>query len=65
VGYVARMGAVRNAFNILFQKPEGKRPCVRPRRRWEDNVRMRLREVGWKMWTGCIWLRIVTSGRLL
>jgi len=29
---------------------------------WEDNIRMQLTEVGWKMWTGSIWLRIGTSG---
>jgi hypothetical protein len=51
------MGAKRNAYRILMGKPEGKRPLGRPRRRWEDNIRMDLREV----WTGLIWLRIGTS----
>jgi hypothetical protein len=46
-------------------KPEGKRPLGRPRRRWEDNVRMDLREIRWGGWTGLIWLRIGTSGCLL
>jgi hypothetical protein len=40
----ARMGETRNAYNILVGKPEGKRPLRRPRRRWEDNIRMELRE---------------------
>jgi hypothetical protein len=35
-GHVARMGKMRNVYNILVGKPEGKRPLVRPRRRWED-----------------------------
>ena len=39
-------GAVRNAHRILVGKPEGKRPLERPRRRWEDNIKMDLREVG-------------------
>jgi hypothetical protein len=34
---------------ILVKKPEGKRPLRRPRRRWEDNIRMYLREIGWEV----------------
>jgi hypothetical protein len=41
------MKARRNAYRILVGKPEGKRPLLRPRRRWEDNIKMDLREVGW------------------
>jgi hypothetical protein len=41
------MGKKRNAFRILVGKPEGKRPLGRLRRRWEDNIRMDLREKGW------------------
>jgi hypothetical protein len=37
----------RNAFGILVGKPEGKRPLGRPRRRWEDNIKMNHREIGW------------------
>jgi hypothetical protein len=37
----------RNAYRILVGKPEGQRPLERPRRRWEDNIRMDLREIGW------------------
>jgi hypothetical protein len=42
-GHVARMGEKRNACRILVGKPEGKRP----RCRWEDNIKMSLREIGW------------------
>ena len=45
-GHVARMEQSRNAYIVLVGKPEGKRPLGRPRRRWEDNIRMNLREVG-------------------
>jgi hypothetical protein len=46
-GHVARKGEKRNAYKILVGKPERKRPLGRPRRRWEDNVKMDLREIGW------------------
>ena len=39
-GHVARMEEGRSAFKILTGKPTGKRPLGRPRRRWEDNIRM-------------------------
>jgi hypothetical protein len=41
------MGENRNAYSILVGKPEGKRPLGRPRRRWVDNIKMDLREIGW------------------
>jgi hypothetical protein len=47
VGYVARMGEKRGAYRILVGRPEGRRPLGRPRRRWEDNIKMDLQEVGW------------------
>jgi hypothetical protein len=40
------MGETRNAYRILVGKPEGKRPLGRPRRRWVDNIKMDLREIG-------------------
>jgi hypothetical protein len=40
-------GAKRNAYRLLVEKPERKRPLGRPRRRWVDNIRMDLGEVGW------------------
>jgi hypothetical protein len=54
-GYVARMGEVRGAYNILVGRPEGRRPLGRPRRRWEGNIKMDLREIGfgdvdWIQW---------------
>ena len=46
-GHVARMEQSRSAYRVLVGKPEGKRPLGRPRRRWEDNIKMNLREVGY------------------
>jgi hypothetical protein len=45
-GHVARMGERRGAYRVLVGKPEGRRPLGRPRRRWEDNIKTDLREVG-------------------
>jgi hypothetical protein len=45
-GHVARMGEERKVFKVLVGKPEGKRPLGRPRRRWEDGIRIDLREIG-------------------
>jgi hypothetical protein len=45
-GHVARMGEERGVHRMLVRKPEGKRPLGRPRRRWEDNIKMDLQEVG-------------------
>ena len=45
-GHVARMGEERGAYRVLVGKPEGKRPLGRPRRRWVNNIRMDLQEVG-------------------
>jgi hypothetical protein len=44
---VAHMGEGRGVHRVLMGKPEGKRPLGRPRRRWEDNIRIDLQEVGW------------------
>jgi hypothetical protein len=41
------MGEKRNLYRILVDKPEGKRPIGRPRRRWVDNIKIDLREIGW------------------
>ncbi|KAJ4449643.1 hypothetical protein ANN_01047 [Periplaneta americana] len=46
-GHVARMGESRNAYRVLVGRPEGKRPLGKPRRMWEDNIKMDLREVGY------------------
>ena len=45
-GHVARMGEMRSVYRVLVGKPEGKRLLGKPRRRWEDNVKMDLQEVG-------------------
>ena len=45
-GHVACMEQFRNAYRVLVGKPESKRTLGRPRRRWEDNIKMDLREVG-------------------
>jgi hypothetical protein len=46
------MGQVRNAYKILAGRPEGKRPVRRPGCRWEDNIKMDLKEVGRRVWIG-------------
>jgi hypothetical protein len=46
-GECSTNGEKRNAYRILVGKPEGKRPLRRPRRRWEGNIIMDLREIGW------------------
>jgi hypothetical protein len=45
-GHVARIGEDKGVHRVLVGKPEGKRPLGRPRRRWEDNIKMDLQEVG-------------------
>jgi len=51
------MGERRGLYRVLVGKPEGKRPLRRPRRRWEDNIKMVLQEVGCGgLWTGLLWI---------
>jgi hypothetical protein len=64
-GHVARMGEGRNVYRVLMGKSEGKRPLERPRRRWEDGIKMGLREICWGVRSGLTWLRIGTVGGLL
>jgi len=54
-GHVARMGEDRGVYGVLFGRPEGKRPLGRPRLRWEDNIKMDLREIGID---GANWIRL-------
>jgi hypothetical protein len=54
-GHVALMGETRNACRILVGEPEGKRPLGRPRRRWVDNNKMDLTEIGWD---GMDWIEV-------
>jgi hypothetical protein len=53
------MDARRNAYRVLVGEPEERRPHERPRHRWENNIKMDLREVG------SFWLRVGTGGGLL
>jgi hypothetical protein len=54
-GHVARVGDERKVYKVLVGKPKGKRPLERPRRRWEDVVRLGLREIGL---VGMDWIRL-------
>jgi hypothetical protein len=54
-GHVARMEKGRVAYRVLVGRPEGKRPLGRPRHRWEDNIKMDLREIGFD---GTNWTRL-------
>jgi hypothetical protein len=54
-GHVAFMGEMRNAYDIFIRKPEGKRPCRRPRCRWEVNIVMVARLIGWE---GVFWMHV-------
>ena len=60
--HVARLGDRRDVYRVSMGKPKGRRPLGRPRRRWEDNIKMDLQEVGCGVWTGSSWLRIGTGG---
>jgi hypothetical protein len=62
---VTRMGAERKVYRVLMGKTEGKRQLRRPKRRWEDGIRMDLREIGLGAWIGFDWLRIGTGGWVL
>jgi hypothetical protein len=55
------MGKIRNAYNILVGKPEENNPLGRPKHKVEDNIRIDLREIGWNLWIGIMWLRIGAS----
>jgi hypothetical protein len=55
-------GEKRNAYRILVGKPEGKRPLGRQRRKWVDNIKMDLRQIGWD---GMDWIGLAQDGGLL
>jgi hypothetical protein len=46
---VACRGDTRDAYGVLLQKPEGKRPCERLRQIWNDNIKTDLKEIGWEL----------------
>jgi hypothetical protein len=54
-GFVAWMVGMGNTYRVLVGKPEEMRPHGRPRRRWEDNIKMYLRETGWE---GVEWMHL-------
>jgi hypothetical protein len=66
-GHVARMGDTRGLYRVLVGRPQGKRPLGRPRRQWENNIKISFSEsVGGGEWTGLIGLRLGTrNGRFL
>jgi hypothetical protein len=61
------MGEERKVYKVWVRKPKGKRPLGRPRCRWEDGIRMNLREIDWVggVRIGFNWLRLGTGGELL
>jgi hypothetical protein len=63
-GHVTRVGEETKVCKVLVGKPEGKRPLGRPRRRWEDGIRMDVREIGLGVWIGFDNLRAWAGGGL-
>jgi hypothetical protein len=59
------MGEGRKVCRVSVGKPEGKIPLERPRRRWENGIKMDLREISWGVWSGFNWLRTGIVGGLL
>jgi hypothetical protein len=64
-GHATRTVEGRKVYKVLVGKPEGKRPVVRPRHRWENGIRMDVGEIGWGVSSGFSWLGIGTDGGLL
>jgi hypothetical protein len=58
-GNVAYMGKMKNAYKILVRKSD--RDHLEDLDKWEDNISMVLREIGWNLWIGFIWLRVGTK----
>jgi hypothetical protein len=65
VGHVAGMREGRNLHRVLVGKSEGERPLGRPRRRWENGIKLDFGEIVWGVWSGFTWLRRVIVGGLL
>jgi hypothetical protein len=59
------MGDRISAGRVLERKPVGKRPLGRPGRRWEDNTKIYIQEVGWRAWSRLVWLSTGAGGGLL
>lgn len=64
-GHLTRMGDKKIPKRVLVRYSEGNRPLGRPGLRWEDNIKMNVKEISGKLWTGFIYLRLVAIGRLL
>jgi len=61
-GVCSAYGGGKRRVRGLVGKPEDKRPVGRPRRRWEDNIKMDIQEIGCGIWTGSSWLRTGRGG---
>jgi hypothetical protein len=59
------MGEERKLYKVLVGQPKGRRPLGRPMRRWEDRIRMDIRDIGWGVWIGFDWIRIVSFSLVL
>jgi hypothetical protein len=59
------MGEERKVYRVLMEKPQGKRPLGRSKRRWEDGIRMNITKIGCGVRSGSSWLRIGAGGGLL
>jgi hypothetical protein len=61
-GHMARMSERRGVYRVLVGKPEGRRPLIRPRHRWEENIKWIFSKWNVGVWTGSSWLGIGTCG---
>jgi len=63
MGVMACVGGRKDAYRVLVQRPEGKRPLERPRHRWRDNIKINLQEMGWggMNWIGCLLVNVVLN----
>jgi hypothetical protein len=61
-GACSARGEGIGGYRVLVGKPDGMRPLGRPRRRWEDNIKVDVQEAGCGGWTGLSWLRIGKGG---
>jgi hypothetical protein len=55
---MARMGEEREVYRVLLGKPEGRKPFGRPRHRWDDGIRINLRDTDWGVKSGFSWIKI-------
>ena len=62
---MASMRDRRDVYKVLVGRPKGRKPLGKPRRRWEDTIKMDLKKSFGRAWNGLIWIRRGTSGGLL